>query len=146
MELLGRAVVNGYRNTDELRIESALDPLRNRPDLKKLMAELEAERIGFQSVTESIDTATPGDKLVFHTVGELAEIERNQIRERTYAGLAGARARGRKGGRPKKLGDKQRAVAVNLYRQKKHTIDEIGAAVGISRPTLYKYVAAAGDR
>jgi DNA invertase Pin-like site-specific DNA recombinase len=71
---------------------------------------------------------------------------RNLIRERTYAGLAAARARGRKGARRKKLGDKQRAVAVDLYRQKKHTIDEICKAVGISRPTLYKYVTAAGGR
>jgi len=109
------------------------------------MSELDAERIGFQSVTESIDTTTPGGKLVFHIFGALAEFERNLIRERTYAGLAAARARGRKGGRRKKLGDKQRAVAVELYRQKKHTIDEICKAVGISRPTLYKYVAAAGD-
>jgi DNA invertase Pin-like site-specific DNA recombinase len=110
------------------------------------MAELEAERIGFQSVTESIDTTTPGGKLVFHIFGALAEFERNLIRERTYAGLAAARARGRKGGRRKKLGEKQRSVTVDLYRQKKHTIDEIREAVGISRPTLYKYVAAAGDR
>jgi hypothetical protein len=54
----------------------------------------------------------------------LAKFERNLIRERTYAGLEAARARGRKGGRRKKLGEMQRAVAVDLYRQKKHTIDE----------------------
>ncbi len=49
-----------------------------------------------------------------------------------------------KGGRRKKVGDKQRAVAVDVYRQKKHTIDEICKAVGISRPTLYQYVKEAG--
>ena len=49
----------------------------------ELMAELEAERIGFQSVTESIDTTTPGGKLVFHIFGALAEFERNLVRERT---------------------------------------------------------------
>ncbi len=114
--------------------------------LVELMAELEAERIGFQSVTESIDTTTPGGKPVFHVFGALAEFERNLIRERTYAGLAAARARGRKGGRRKKLGEKQRAVAVDLYRQKKHTIDEIRKAVGIWMPTLSKYFAAAGNR
>ena len=107
------------------------------------MAELGAERIGFQSVTESIDTTTPGGKLVFHIFGALAEVERNLIRERTCVGLAAARARGRRGGRRKKLGDKQRAAAVDLYRQKKHAIDEICNAVSISRPTLYKYVAGA---
>jgi DNA invertase Pin-like site-specific DNA recombinase len=111
--------------------------------LIELMAELEGQGIGFQSVTESIDTTTPGGKLVFHIFGALAEFERNLIRDRTQAGLAAARARGRKGGRRKKLGDKQRAVAVDLYRQKNHTIDEICKAVGITRPTLYKYVAAA---
>jgi DNA invertase Pin-like site-specific DNA recombinase len=63
--------------------------------LIELMAELEAERIGFQSVTESIDTTTPGGKLVFHIFGALAELERNLIRERTYAGMAAARARGK---------------------------------------------------
>ena len=80
----------------------------------ELMAELEAERIGFQSVTESIDTTTSGGKLVFHIFRVLAEFERNPIRERTYAGLAAARARARKGGMRKKLGEKQRAVAVDL--------------------------------
>ncbi len=107
-----------------------------------LMGELECQGIGFHSVTESVDTTTPSGKLVFHIFGALAEFERNLIRERTYAGVAAARARGKKGGRRKKLGDKQRAVAVNVYRQKKHTIDEICKAVGTSRPTLYKYVAA----
>ena len=96
--------------------------------------------------TESIDTTTPGGKLVFHIFGALAEFERNLIRERTHAGLEAARARGRKGGRRKKLRDKQRAVAVDLYRQKKHTIDDICKAVGISTLALYKYVSAVGDR
>jgi len=88
---------------------------RSLKHLIELMAELESERIGFQSVTESIDTTTPGGKLVFHIFGALAEFERNLIRERTYAGLAAARARGRKGGRRKKLSEKQRTVAVDLY-------------------------------
>ena len=58
----------------------------------------------------------------------------------------GSRKRTRKERRQaKKHGEKQRAMAVDLYRQKKHTIDEICKVVGISRPTLYKYVAAGGD-
>lgn len=116
---------------------------RSLKHLIEIMAELEGEGIGFQSVTESIDTTTPGGKLVFHIFGALAEFERNLIRDRTYAGLAAARARGRKGGRRHKLGEKQRAAAVDLYRQKTHPLDEICKAVGISKPTLYKYVKAA---
>ena len=121
---------------------------RSLKHLIELMAELEGQGIGFQSMTEAIDTTTPGGKLVFHIFGALAEFERNLIRERTHAGLEAARARGRKGGRRKKLGDKQRALAVELYREKKHTVGEICQMVGISRPTLYAYVrqVAAGSK
>jgi DNA invertase Pin-like site-specific DNA recombinase len=82
---------------------------------------------------------------VFHIFGALAEFERNLIRDRTHAGLAAARARGRKGGRRKKLSDKQCALLVELYRGKKDSIDEICKIFSISRPTLYKYVKAAGE-
>ena len=105
-----------------------------------LMTELEGQGIGFQSVTEAIDTTTPGGKLVFHIFGALAEFERNLIRERTHAGLEAARARGKKGGRLKKLDDRKRALAVDLYKQKKHSIGEICRTVGITKPTLYAYV------
>ena len=77
---------------DALRSGDVLDACRldrlgpSVKHLVELMAELEAERIGFQSVTESIDTTTPGGKLVFHIFGALAEFERNLIRARTYAG------------------------------------------------------------
>lgn len=67
--------------------------------LIEFMAMLENEGIGFQSVTEAIDTTTTGGKLVFHIFGALAEFERNIIRERTLAGLAAARQRGKVGGR-----------------------------------------------
>jgi DNA invertase Pin-like site-specific DNA recombinase len=94
---------------------------RSLKHLIDLMAELEGQGIGFQSVTESIDTTTPGGKLVFHIFGALAEFERNLIRDRTHAGLEAVRARGRKGGRRKKLNDKQRALAVELCRRKART-------------------------
>jgi DNA invertase Pin-like site-specific DNA recombinase len=113
---------------------------RSLKHLIELMAELEGQGIGFQSITESIDTTTPGGKLVFHMFGALAEFERNLIRERTRAGLEAARARGKVGGRRRKLGEKQRSVAVGLYRGKKHTLTEICETLGISKPTLYRYV------
>ncbi len=108
--------------------------------LIELMAELEGRGVGFQSLQEAIDTTSPGGRLVFHVVGALAEFERNLIRDRTRAGLDAARARGRKGGRRKKLSAQQRKMAVDLYEQRKHSIREICGAVGISKPTLYAYV------
>jgi DNA invertase Pin-like site-specific DNA recombinase len=56
--------------------------------------------VGFRSLTESIDTTTPGGRLIFHMFGALAQFERELVRERTLAGLAAARAQGRNGGRP----------------------------------------------
>ncbi|MCH8987751.1 MAG: recombinase family protein [Chloroflexi bacterium] len=78
-----------------------------------------------------------GGKLIFHVFGALAEFERNLIRERTNAGLAAARARGRKGGRPKKLDEKKRNLAVRLFREGNQSIDEICDLMGISKPTMY---------
>jgi DNA invertase Pin-like site-specific DNA recombinase len=119
---------------------------RSLKHLIELMASLEKQKIGFQSLQESIDTTSPGGKLIFHMFGALAEFERNLIRERTRAGLDAARARGRKGGRPKKLTAQQRALAIDLYHQKKHGIEEICRTVGISKPTLYAYVRAGRER
>jgi DNA invertase Pin-like site-specific DNA recombinase len=73
------------------------------------MTELEKAGIGFQSLQEEINTTTSGGKLAFHIFAALAEFERNLIKERTQAGLQAARARGRKGGRPKRLSPQQRA-------------------------------------
>jgi DNA invertase Pin-like site-specific DNA recombinase len=76
--------------------------------------------------------------------GVLAEFERNLIRERTHAGLSAARARGRKGGRPKELEPAKRQFVVKLYAEKQNTICEICRMMGISKPTLYNYLAETG--
>jgi DNA invertase Pin-like site-specific DNA recombinase len=110
-----------------------------------VMTELEGQGIGFQSLQEEINTTTSGGKLVFHIFGALAEFERNLIKERTTAGLKAARARGRRGGRPKRLNAQQRALAVDLFRENKHPIGEICSTLGITKPTLYAYVREAGE-
>ena len=101
---------------------------------------MEKEGIHFQSLQETIDTTTSTGKLIFHIFGALSEFERNLIRERTQAGLAAARVRGRQGGRPKKLKSDKIQLVIDLYQSKKHSIQQICEMTGISKPTLYKYI------
>lgn len=103
-----------------------------------VVGELESRGIGFRSLTEGIDTATPGGKLVFHVFAALAEFERALIQERTRAGLAAARARGRKGGRPRKLSPEAVKVAKTMYEEKQHTLGTIATTLGVSRATIYR--------
>jgi DNA invertase Pin-like site-specific DNA recombinase len=113
---------------------------RSLKHLIETITELNKRKIGFKSITENIDTTTSGGKLVFHIFGALAEFERDIIRERTQAGLQAARARGRKGGRPKALTPKKAQMVQDLYRNKENSIDEICKTLHISRSTLYRYI------
>src|SRR5213080_1412412 len=113
---------------------------RSLKHLIETISQLDTRKIGFKSLTENIDTTTSGGKLIFHIFGALAEFERNLIRERTNAGLQAARARGRKGGRPKSLTGKKTAMAQALYNDKNNTVDEICKTLNISRATLYRYI------
>ena len=102
------------------------------------VAALESEGIGFRSVTEAIDTTTSGGKLIFHIFGALAQSEREVIRERTKAGLAAARARGRVGGRPRKLDAKKVALAKTLLSDPSQSVTEVATVLGVGRATLYR--------
>jgi DNA invertase Pin-like site-specific DNA recombinase len=113
---------------------------RSLKHLIETITELNNRKIGFKSIQENIDTTTSGGKLVFHIFGALAEFERDIIRERTQAGLIAARARGRKGGRPKALTPKKAQMVHDLYRNKENSIDEICKTLNISRTTLYRYI------
>jgi len=97
--------------------------------------------VGFRSLQESIDTTTPGGRLVFHVFAALAEFERDLIRERTNAGLAAARARGRKGGRPSVMTPDKLAVAREMYASGEHTVAAIAAILGVSRASIYRHLA-----
>lgn len=114
---------------------------RSLKDLLQLTEILKERSIGLHSLQESINTTTSSGQLVFHLFGALAEFERNLVRERTQAGLTAARARGRSGGRPKALDPNKRQLVVKLYNDHQHSIDEICHMMGISKPTLYKYIA-----
>jgi DNA invertase Pin-like site-specific DNA recombinase len=132
--------VLGYLRKGDTLVVWRLDRLgRSLKHLIEVVAGLAERGIGFKSLTEQIDTTTPGGKLIFHVFGALAEFERDLIRERTHAGLAAARARGRLGGRPRKLTDpKQLELAQALYQGGQTDIDTICATLGISRATLYR--------
>jgi DNA invertase Pin-like site-specific DNA recombinase len=117
---------------------------RSLKDLIRLVEQLEQRGVGLKSLQENIDTTTSGGRLVFHLFGALAEFERNLIRERTQAGLSAARARGRQGGRPKMLDAEKRQLALRLYHEREHSVAEICRLMGISKSTLYNYLAEAG--
>jgi DNA invertase Pin-like site-specific DNA recombinase len=119
---------------------------RSLPHLITTTTDLDGRGIGFKSLTENIDTTTSGGKLIFHIFGALAEFERNLIRERTTAGLIAARARGRRGGRPKALTPEQQRIAQALYDDPTNAIAEICRTLKITRYTLYRYINTKGSR
>jgi DNA invertase Pin-like site-specific DNA recombinase len=105
-----------YVRSGDTLVVWRLDRLgRSLNHLIETIAQLAARNIGFKSLTENIDTTTSGGKLIFHIFGALAEFERNLIRGRTTAGLMAARARGRRGGRPKVLTGQRAIMAQTLY-------------------------------
>lgn len=129
---------------DDIVIIWKLDRLaRSLTDLVNLVNEIEEKGAGLQSLNDPIDTTTSQGKLIFHIFAALAEFERDIISERTKAGLAAARARGRKGGRPKGLSQKAQNTAIlaeQLYKEKKLSVREICEQLSISKNTLYRYL------
>ena len=112
---------------------------RSLKHLIEILTSLHEKGIEFRSLTENIDTSTPTGKFMFHMIGALAEFERNLIRERTMAGLEAARARGKKGGRKRKLTPQQIDLARRMHADKEHyTIKDILSSVRCSRTTLYE--------
>ena len=111
---------------------------RSMSELLRLTAELEANGVGLETLKEKIDTTSAAGRLVFHVFAALAEFERNLIRERTFAGLDAARARGRKGGRPGVAPETIAAIQA-LAGDQSRSPAEICKALNISRSTLYKY-------
>jgi DNA invertase Pin-like site-specific DNA recombinase len=137
------ACLKALREGDTL-IVWRLDRLgRSLADLIRLTQELQHRGVGFASLTERIDTRSPAGQLVFHMFGALAEFERNLIRERTMAGLKAARARGRKGGRPRKLTPRDLKTVRALLRSGDVPVSTIAEQFRVARSTLYRNVAAA---
>lgn len=127
-----------YVRDGDVLIVWKLDRLgRSLRHLIETVAMLEKRGVGFRSITEAIDTTTPGGRLVFHLFGALGQFERDLIQERTRAGLAAAAARGRKGGRkpvvvPEKLERARGMVAKGL------TVREAAVRLKIGKTALYE--------
>lgn len=111
--------------------------------LVELVNQFIQQDIGLRSLNDHIDTTTPQGRLIFNIFASLAEFERDLIQERTNAGLAAARARGRLGGKPKGLSKKAESIACaaeTLYKEGKLSVNQIIKQLGIAKATLYNYL------
>ena len=130
-----------YVRQGDILVVYKLDRLgRNLKHLLDVIHDLETRQIDFESLSESLNTATPVGRLIFQIFGAIAEFERELIRERCLAGLEHARARGRIGGRPSKLNKSQVKIAKTMYKKNTMTIAEICAELEISRSTFYRHI------
>lgn len=111
---------------------------RSLRQLTDTLETLEKRGAGFQSLTEAIDTTTPGGRFLFHILAALAEFERALIRERTLAGLATARAEGRIGGRRFKLSEETLRRAREVRATDIASMPELAKVFGVSVSTLYR--------
>lgn len=129
---------------DDVLVIWKLDRLgRSLKHIVSLTHELMERDIGLISLNDPIDTTTPQGRLICHIFAALAEFEHDLIRERTQAGLSAARARGRKGGRPKGLSPAAAATAMaaeTLYTEGHLSVKAICEQLHISKPTLYAYL------
>ena len=113
---------------------------RSLRDLIEIVKFFESKKVGFKSITENIDTTTPGGRLIFHIFGSMSEFERDLIRERTMTGMATARARGKGGGRPKTTTKAQDELIWSMYQDREIKIKTIMDTFRISKSKLYKLV------
>src|SRR5271156_6348815 len=137
----GLAAALGFVREGDTLIVWKLDRLgRSLPHLIETVNALEARGVSFRSVTESIDTTTPGGRVVFHIFGALGQFERDLIRERTRAGLDAAISRGRRGGRkPVITAEKLRRARALLTQGL--TVREAAARVKVGKTALYAALA-----
>ena len=111
---------------------------RNMKELVRLINLFQERGIAFRSLTEAIDTSTPGGMLTYNIFASIAQFEHDLLVERTAAGMAAARARGRHGGRPPKLSDENKEEICRLYRSNIMTMEQLAKIFDVSKTSLYK--------
>lgn len=130
-----------YLRPNDTLVVPSLDRLgRSIQDLINIVGALRTDGIGFRSLHEALDTTTPGGRLVFHVFAALAEFIRELIVQGTHEGLAAARARGRRLGRPPAMTEEQVRHARAMLTDPEASIASIAKLLGVSRTTIYKYV------
>lgn len=138
------ACLRALREGDTLVVWKLDRLARSLKDLVEIIEGLQGKGVGFRSLTESIDTTSTGGRLVFHIFGALAEFEHSLIRERTIAGLAAARARGRKGGRKPAMTAADIRKAAAMLSDPTITKAEVAKHFSVSRVTLNAALARGG--
>ena len=128
------------REGDTLTVTELSRLGRNVTDLGRLREELEALGVSLRILNLGLDTGSVSGKLIFTIIAAVAEMERDLLIERTQSGLAAARARGNIGGRRPTVTKKQVAQIRDLKAKNELTIEQIGRVVGVSRPTVYRYL------
>ena len=118
---------------------------RSLPHVVGLVGDLQKRGVGRKVLTGDVDTTTATGRLVFGIFATLAEFERDLIQERTMAGLAAARARGRAGGRPRVMTKQKLKAAMALMADRDNAARDVAKQLGVSVSTLYAYVDAKGQ-
>jgi DNA invertase Pin-like site-specific DNA recombinase len=106
--------------------------------LLEMVALLESRGVGLKSLHESIDTTTPTGRLTLHLFASIGQFERDLLQERTMAGLAAARSRGRRGGRPRVVTPEKLQTARTMYDSRNYDVAAIGRVLGVSRASVYR--------
>ena len=147
---LDKALLSANRYGDQL-VVTKLDRLgRSLEHLIELAKLLQARGVDLVVLDQGIDTSTAVGRMFFHILGAIAEFEHALMSERTMDGLAAARARGRTGGQKPKLGPRQVKLAREMYEEngedgrRTHTVSQIAAEFGVSRPTIYRHLSKPG--
>lgn len=138
-----QAALDFMRSGDTLVIWKLDRLARSTRQLLETVERLLKQGIGLKTLTQDIDTTTAGGRLIFTVFSAIAEFEQEIIRERTCAGLDAARARGRKGGRPRVLSEKDLKEARALLTDPDITVEDVARRLGVGSSTLYRYLPAA---
>ncbi|MCE5222278.1 MAG: recombinase family protein [Clostridium sp.] len=133
-------MLDQIRTGDVIIISDLTRLSRSVKDLFSIVEQIEGKGANIKSLKESwVDTTTAQGKLMFTIFAGISQFERDLISQRTIEGLNAARARGKKGGRPK-VNDKDIKLAIKMYTSKSYSISEIMKATGVSKTTLYRYI------